>query len=158
MEDRVIKDAIVFVCRGFDLKEDMEKYIFPLEKVIINNFTNIPCYRVFLDDRVRRNVFFSDGSFVDDLDSCFNLLISKKAKNVYVVPLIPSYGNLYDVILKKADDFESRFYRVSIARPILNKRLQDFEMMALEKTLGSSEEAKEKLLRSVGEIIKIRKR
>lgn len=158
MEGGVMSEAIVFVCRGFASKKDMEQYVYPLEKVIINKFTNIPCYRVFLDDEIRREVFFKDGSFVDDMDSCLNLLISRKVKTVNIVPLLPSYGQWYSLMERKANGFLDKFGKINIAKPILDKLLNPNEMMVLEKGLATSEQAKERLVNSVARIIKIKKR
>lgn len=158
MEGGVMKDAIVFVCRGFTSEKDMQEFIYPLEKTIVNNFTNIPCYRAFLDDEVRRTVFMKDGSFVDNIESCLNLLISKKVKNVNIVPLVPCYGQWYTKIEDGTKKFQDKFTKISISKPILNKTLNTYEMMILEKGLANNEDANKKLVESVSEIIKRRKR
>ncbi|MGL5439901.1 MAG: hypothetical protein ACRDA4_05860 [Filifactoraceae bacterium] len=149
-----MESAIIFVLNGFVEDEDMEKHALPLEKIIINKFTNIPCFRAFLDDEIRRKKFLKDGSFIDDIDSCLNLLISKKVKRVYLIPVIPLQNQLYKLIESKCNLYKKSFFDISIAKIDENRYKSYIEIVESGKILVNNIEYYKALVEATENIIK----
>lgn len=135
MVKRVVDRAIIFLSRGYEDEEDCKKYLYPLEKQIINKFTNIPCYRAYYDDSVRRKIYEKNGVFIDDLRSSIELAKSKGAKRLWVIVFTPVITDDYINQEKIAYEYREDFKNIVVSGPISDINILEDSIKLVEKAL-----------------------
>lgn len=127
-----MKKAIINVSFGCSIKEVRQKYIDPIEDLVKEVFDDIPCYRAFTSEIIRRKMKREENIDMDNVKGCLEKLKDCGYTHIYVLATHIIPGIEYEKILQAVENYKNEFEEIKVSRPFLDERMGKNEIEILK--------------------------
>ncbi|ADL51275.1 sirohydrochlorin cobaltochelatase [Clostridium cellulovorans] len=123
------KNAILIVSSGTSNVEARKNSIEPLENRISEKFNNYQVKRAFTSFKIIKRIKDNEGIDIDSPREALERLLAEGFKEVFIQPLHIIPGSEYEKLLAEAEDYNSRFEKLEVGRPLLYEN-KDYSLVA----------------------------